>query len=89
MHTSEVKAEGDFGADYDRYPDMSDAMKSRLNKEIEETGGYPDLLDTPINDGSGGKGRAKAGQLKAGYMPFHLEDGNLTYSPLENTRFLI
>lgn len=89
VHTSEIPEDGAFGADYDRYPDMSDAMKSRLNKEIEETGGYPDLLDTPINDGSGGKGRAKAGQLKAGYMPFHLEDGNLTYSPLENTRFLI
>jgi hypothetical protein len=87
VHTNKIQDEGILGADINKYPDMSDAMKNRLNKEIEETGGYPDLLDR--KDPKGYPTQGTPGKLLTGYAPFHLEDGHLIYAPLEGTRFLI
>ena len=87
VYTNDIKDEGILGADINKYPEMSDGMKAKLNREIEENGGYPNELDNPVT-AEPSKRRAP-GQIKIGYMPFHVEQGNLEYSPLNHIRFVI
>ena len=85
VYTDDVKDEGILGAGINKYPEMSDAMKNKLDKEIRENGGYP---EDKTNQGAF-NGNVIPGQQKMAYMPFHVEDGDLQYSPLNHIRFVV
>lgn len=77
VYTNEIKDEGSLGSRINKYPAMSDAMKSRLDKEIRDNGGYPDELDADV------------GKKKMVYFPFHVDHGDIQFDPTSNQQFLL